>query len=413
MEQYRKQRLNLIIKIILYIAIFYNSGSFISTCDTTIGVLLMLLALFLLIGIYKVINRKFFYIIFILIIMFFFNIIFTNSYIYLNRYIRLLLIISLAIAYSTKISFKQFVLDYNYIIANITLITIIVYVIINIFGKVNWLHFLPISTNVNNVSAYNGGLFIVYTYSYRRLSAFFWEPAVYSTYALLALLYELYFFKRPRVKNLIIFILGILISQSTGGIILLAYVLSFYFIIKGKKIITKIFWIIILCIGVGIVYINYYTVLDYLIEKFPIIFSKLDVNLQKDTLVDRSSSALLNLTIFYDNIFFGVGLSNVEILYKKLGGGAETSTNTYFIAAFGLWGIFYSLFYMGSILQQKKLNFLTKIFFIFLITLILEKEPYGFQVIIYIMFMYFFRENLELNSIEQKNIKRRKNVTFL
>lgn len=406
MKQSKTKRLNIVIEIIVYIAIFYNSGSFISTCNTKIGFLLMLIAIYLLAITYKTINKKLLHMVCIVASIFLINIIFTTNVSYLGSYIRLLVIIILATMYVSCIKFDKFILHYNAIITFTTIIMIIVYFIITILKQVNWIYFLPISTNINNVSAYNAGLFIIYTYSHKRLSAFFWEPAVYSTYTLLALVYELYFFRQPRLKNLIIYILGILISQSTGGIILLTYVLSFYFILKSKKVITKLFLIIGLCVVVGILYVNYHTILEFLIKLFPTIFSKLDVRLGKDTLIDRSSSALINMTIFFKNIFCGVGLSNVEILYKQLGGGAETSTNTYFIAAFGLLGILYPLFYIGSILRQKKLNFSSKIFFIILITTILEKEPYGFQVIIYIVFMYFFVNYLNLNSINIKNKKK-------
>ena len=97
---------------------------------------------------------------------------------------------------------------------------------------------LPIVQNVNGAEFLNGFLFFIRVHGAElstRSMSIFWEPGLYSSFLIFALIFELCFKKtKTNFVNIAVFISGILIAQSTAGYLLLVIIIGIYFFSKVK-----------------------------------------------------------------------------------------------------------------------------------------------------------------------------------
>ena len=114
----------------------------------------------------------------------------------------------------------------------------------------------------------------------------------------------------------ILFIVGILLSFSTTGY----FCLSVYFIYSliNKQTNKKRAYILsFLILMMGSIFVLFWNnILEILVSILPTVFGKLTYD--NASLLTRTSGPLLDLTIMKNNIIFGVGMSNYNILWTDI-----------------------------------------------------------------------------------------------
>ncbi|KAB4243121.1 O-antigen ligase family protein [Bacteroides uniformis] len=148
---------------------------------------------------------------------------------------------------------------------------------------------------------------------------------------------ELFFFKKRDIRNIIVFVIALLLTKSTAGYIITFLLLGFKYLFYSKLKYLPFFFVIILC---------------FVIFLFPHIeeevFSKLDEdNYNYLSTLSRISSVVLPIQMWLDNPFYGIGLGHFSSLYsiyamKEFGmdfRSDSSSTNTILntITIYGWW----------------------------------------------------------------------------
>ena len=119
----------------------------------------------------------------------------------------------------------------------------------------------------------------------------------------------------------------------------------------------------------------------------------------------RLGSMTANMELFQKNPVFGLGLAGANIEYTnqllRLGVHGQTSTSLYYMAAFGVGGIVYTLVYVLSItglVKRKKLTTASAWILIISILYVINKEPHTLFVFTYCFWFYLIdtKKNLRL-----------------
>ncbi|MFC2152000.1 O-antigen ligase family protein [Bacteroidota bacterium] len=273
----------------------------------------------------------------------------------------------------------------------IVFISLIAYILIN-FVKIPIN--LPTFVNVNGVEYYNGLIF----FAIKRFAAYptpqmhrnigcFWEPGLFATLNTIALIFEVLYKNKISFYNVIIMFLAMITTKSTFGYIMIAFVIVVYLSRNINSSKGSIGFIILL-ISVILLLINLNNILEILYSKWPIVFSKIA---DKTSSSVRLEAPITNLKVFLKNPLFGAGFGKADNLFYSFNKIAQTSTSTYFLAAFGLFGISHSLFFIYGIMMQKKLNILNRLTLLMIFFIILNKEPHIFNTAIFIIMFYFLK----------------------
>ncbi|MCS5422124.1 MULTISPECIES: O-antigen ligase family protein [Psychrilyobacter] len=370
--------------LLIIVTLIYNSGYLLITTSKSIGTILMiptsiiLGCMLLKKGFKKKLTIKhiaFFYFIIIYVMTFTINAEF-SSY---KLYITYLLYIVIAFFLSQVISFSNFINYYLKSVKVITLISLIMFFLINVLGiSLNF----PLIENVNGRIFYNAWIYFYPLYTgYARNQALFWEPGLFSSILIFAIIFELKF-KRVKTSliNIAIFILGLISAHSTAGIILLIPIFVLFLdrkYKKGRNIKSIALGILVIIIFL-FCYINYENIILMLISQNEEVFGKLLNDGSRKT--SRIGAPLINLIIFSKHPIFGVGFGEATIQFIKLAPNylvdSQTSTSTFMMAALGIPGFLYTMFWIYGVLILKKTNFLSKITLILIIICILNKEPH-------------------------------------
>lgn len=103
----------------------------------------------------------------------------------------------------------------------------------------------------------------------------------------------------------------------------------------------------------------------------------------------RIQAIKYNLEVFSTSPVFGVGIQEAINKIKYV---ADTSTSTYLLSIFGIFGGMYTLYWIIGILNIKNKNFIVRIFLLLIVLLILNKEPHQ-NILLTWCFMFFGLKN--------------------
>ena len=296
--------------------------------------------------------------------------------------------ISLAYLITQRISFEDYAKRFGSLMTVLTIAAIIVYVLAQIGIQIpsySYTNLIGIKnhtiwiTSWTDISAGHGNI---------RLSGPFWEPGLYASMAIYGLLCEGCFSKRkPRKYVIVTLFIGILLSQSTAGYILAFLVITMIWLLRMKyKRATNI----IILIAFLILYIFSDRIIERLYALNPDIFGKLvEQNVSANT---RVFSTVACLRIFAQEPLTGLGMSyaiDQYNLYKPiLGIDALTSTSGFMLAAFGIWGISYTLFLCRGVFRQRRFPLSIRILLFLVLISIVNKEPHTSIIFTYILMFY-------------------------
>ncbi len=332
--------------------------------------------------------------------------VFTREFAYYLSYIRILLLITFAFFVSQLIRFNDFIAFFSNSMLIISIVSLLFFTLTNLFGN-KW--FLNQFENVNGVLFNNYfNIYFTYNYSWKRNMAIFWEPGVYGSFLILAILSEL-IFKKTNYLKISVFIFSLVLTFSTAAYII-ACLLVFIFIsekFNNRKGNILLYSLIILSL-ISLVF--YKEVFTFLSKFFPF-FNKLIT--QNISLTTRLNSPLVNFTIFQNNILYGAGIHGAEVKYLEYISllpeliDSQTSTTGMYIAKFGVLGVLFSFLTLLSPILVKNRRLITRFFVIMMFFLIINKEPHMGMTLVLIFSFYFIRdiEKKPLNELEtEKNI---------
>ena len=305
--------------------------------------------------------------------------------------IKFLLVISFSYLFCLSIPFYLFSKYYIRTLKVISIISLLGYYILN-FTSLN----LPFATfkNINDVEYYNGIFFFAiksFAGGYDNIGidrniGTFWEPGLFATFILIAIILELWNKNKTSKLTILIFLITLYTTKSTYGYLMLVPI-SFELL---TKVLNKRFsFSLTIFLITIVVFLNYKLndFISWLVQINPRLFSKLID--ESNSFNARIESPLTNLRIFENNYLFGAGLGNTENLFSNMTIGAQTSTSTYFLAAFGFLGIAYTLLFIYGILSYKEVNLSSRLVFLIIILTQINKEPHIYFTTTFIFMFYF------------------------
>jgi len=384
-----------IVEILIIIAILYNSGSVLTTIDNRIGFVLMLFTMMIMFLSKPMIKLRIklnflntYFAVSLLVVLI--SMLINGNFSYIENNIRYSIILIYSFYFVKNVSFNTFVDNYTKVMSFLVTVSVIPFYLINLL-KVDLLRYLPIIENINGVRYYNGFLFYFYTYSHKRNMGIFWEPAIFSSFIIVAMLYEICY-KKPSIPRLGILLIGLISTGSTGGFLLFPFIIMIY-LFKNSNVFSGLFIQLSLVI-VGIwtfLYID--LILNFLNKVNPLVFGKF-FRENSASVFERSSSPLVNLDLFLQNPIFGNGLGRADDMYSNFM-ISQTSTSTYYLAAFGLFGVMYTMSILYGSLKQKRFNLIIRALVFIIFILIVNKEPHARILLTHIMVFYLIKSEKE------------------
>lgn len=253
-----------------------------------------------------------------------------------------------------------------------TIISLIGYYLVNYTTlTTSW----PEIININNVVYKCIGIFTYIKVIPERNCAIFWEPGLFATYLIWALLADILILnssKKEHILRFILFSLGIFSAHSTAGYALFLMVVILLLVYSQntkQKIFMIVFSSIILIIAILCI-LNF----DIILEIFDLNNDPFWSKLTSDKFFSetRFLSLAYNIEFFLENFLVGQGIENAYLSAKYV---CDTSTSTFMLNAFGWMGSFYTIFWIYGIFRQK-INLYSKIVVCFIVLSILNKEPH-------------------------------------
>lgn len=337
--------------------------------------------------------------------------------------IRFALILANSYLFTLCVDFKSISYYFRKIMFGLSVVSLAGFVVAFV-AKFPFYNFLPTAININGVRYFNGIILFfggnAPTVLVRNFGIF-WEPGIYGSFLLIAMFLQVIADKnRVNWVRQIVFFLTLLTTFSTASLILSPFVFLAYWLRNRKKLFGQTSIVVTVTMLVIVILTNLDTIKPYLAETFPSIFGKLvNATGSGDT---RLYSPLANWDLLKDNRFIGLGFNKADVLYitaitKYVSYGAQTSTSFYLMTVLGPLGIIYTLALIYGIFKQKSLSFYTRLCFIIMMLVIINKEPHTNFIFTYMILFYslvpnsFAYERSEFEVIqEQKSEKERTKI---
>lgn len=298
----------------------------------------------------------FFIILLSIIITFLLNFDFRGGYAYQ------LFVVVLAFFIVKKIEYDDFIKIYNKILFFLCNASLLVFIVANTYS--DFLKYFPVYENIRGVEFANLYIasVIIKSVGVIRNTGIFREPGVYMIYILLGIIFELFYFERPRIIFCIVFFTTLMTTYSTAGVVAFIVVITGY-IISSK---SSTSWFKLIIFIISSLLITYLLVNE---SSVSMLFSKIDQDsLSYNSTLARIASIFVNLHIFMDNLLFGSGLTNYVTLYESTSNTlygiplrADGQSANSFMSLFATYGIIYGSIVMFSFYKlAKKISKKTK-----------------------------------------------------
>lgn len=378
---------------LLFVIIILNSGYTITylTGDTFIKTLISVISFLILLIIYiftvdfselkqKITSRQI-PVSFILVILFGISALITmfvsNEANNIVPYITFGIMILSSYLFARIFSFKTFIHYYQ----NIIFIIAILAIMLDLFTLISGVSYSPLNQFVSQKGAtYENFFFINFQeHSTRRIQGPFWEPGLFASFLLLGLVFEFLFFKKIRIPYVVVYLLAILLTFSTFGYLMLIFIIIVFIYKKVNNF--RIFSISLIALSIIIIlfFVLAQKIIPLLADAFPLVFTKMLDPRGNIVLLDASrlNCPICNIQIWLRNPIFGNGIANANTIYHELFPNfAQTSTNTFLLAQFGIPGLLFTIFFIVGILKIKGIDMVERVMLCLMYIVILNKEPH-------------------------------------
>ena len=317
----------------------------------------------------------------------------------ITTYFLLAGLIFIAYGISRSYDFNGFVNLFLNLMTIIALLGLVGYILVN---YTHVLDNLPLKANSNDVEYACGYIFFYIPIIKERNCGVFWEPGLFATFLILAIVFEAAFKnKKTSWLRIILFSITTLTTQSSAGYILL--LLSFFFALAFKfnrtpNGVGKLF----VSLGIfGVLFVMIF--LNFIIKNTSLAENEYFSKLLFENFLEASRVKAIfhNFEVFLKNPVFGAGF---QTALDSTAYVSDTSTTTYILSVFGFLGIFHLFMIILGIVRIKNMNVIAKVTLFLIIFLTINKEPHLFNLFTWIILFYFVsgvncqKENLPLNN---------------
>ncbi|MHB1017746.1 MAG: hypothetical protein ACYC2X_07680 [Coriobacteriia bacterium] len=226
-----------------------------------------------------------------------------------------------------------------------------------------------------------------------RNQGLFWEPGLFASFLILALVLEIHYRSVPRLLKIVVLVAGVLSTSSTSGILMLPLVAVLMVDRWVDRPAARVAW------GLGLFGLFFLfwvfgaELMGWLQAVNPTVFGK--ILAEELTTSTRFNAPLLNLRIFSEHPFLGAGFhganrefTNLKVWYSA---DSQTSTVTYFLAAWGIGGVAYTVWWLRSIVGMRTGTLPGKLTVGLTMMALLNAEPHGALMATWVLFFAFTR----------------------
>ncbi|WP_047150837.1 hypothetical protein [Aneurinibacillus tyrosinisolvens] len=303
------------------------------------------------------------------------------------NYLSFIFKIIIAFGIVTVYKFEDFIKVYLKVMVLVSVFSLIGYFMIN---SGNMLIDFPIVENVNSVLYGVGYLFFYIPWTPERNCGIFWEPGLFATFLIVAMIFELIYNKnKPSILRLILFIICIATTNSSAGYGLLLFVFCLIVINKASSIRNKYLRTALLLptLFLSIIAITNYSIIFEILglTDNPIVAKIIGEQLKEQS---RVLAINHNFSMFLTNPIFGVGITEA---FRNVKYVADTSTSTFLLSVFGIFGIQYTFYWIVGIIKSKNNNWLVNTMVVIVFLLIINKEPHSNILTSWCIMFYFVK----------------------
>lgn len=240
-----------------------------------------------------------------------------------------------------------------------------------------------------------------------RIQSIFWEPGLFTSFCLLALMFDIIINDKINWRHFLVFTVSTLLSFSTFGYIVYIIIIIILLnkVIKNRTVCYTLIISIFIVLLIALLFFD--KILLFLASFIPNVFDKFLTGSDGSvSLTTRIYSFAINLQIYLKSPIFGVGLGNSDVLYVNLMTqnytglvDAQTSTTTQLLAQFGILGILFTIIPLISVVFSKKIKgVLNKALVCIMLFIIYNKEPHSLILFDWIFIFSIFRDSFNKNE---------------
>lgn len=260
-----------------------------------------------------------------------------------------------------------------------------------------WENLMPRFVNANG-AVYRGiGVFFTIEMITERNCGMFWEPGLFATFLIYAIVFEILFKTQPySKKRLVLYSVALLTTTSSAGYVLLAFCgilwLSSEFH-KKNNYRAKVYLLFGLAGMFFLLLLSNVIIANTSLKNNEYINKLLLENIFESS---RVMAIGHNIRIFFEHPLLGAGfetaLENTQFV-------SDTSTSTYVMSVFGILGVLYTVWWAIAIFRIKGTSLLTRGILFVIVMCIVNKEPHLFNLFSWIVLFYLLRRQQEPQAL--------------
>lgn len=309
-----------------------------------------------------------------------------NHFSGLSSYLNALLTISVAAMIVLRVGSKVVIEYFIKTIYFLSVVSLLAYVVFYVFGiSVP----LPQMHSLSGWTTYlNGYLFCIdLSLNAGRNCGVFWEPSIFAGYINLAMLLIIIFSLKVPRRYCVVFAIAMITTMSTGGWICFLLVLAVAVYKRSQSIMASLS----LAVVAAITWLNIDSLSQVLLALNYDVFYKIFGGADSATTLTRLECPVINLMIWMESPVFGSGFLGADTLYlayretSRISNLAQTSTTTYYLAALGVPGILFTVFWVHAIMRQKSISLISKFLSIAVVSFFLNEVPCTFFMALYVV----------------------------
>ena len=270
----------------------------------------------------------------------------------------------------------------------------------------------PIKVSINGWK-YRFGLLYSYNMAIpKRCSGFFWEPGLLASFAAFAIILDLLYRKdKFRIYRIILCFVVILVSTSSAGYVLFGLCVVIIICSLDKKesilaidnFISKLVSFCVFAFSI-IVVLNIDAIIRSLVKIFN---SEYLMKLSSDKVMNTARVLAIwhNIDLFCSSPLVGVGKSVAD---NKMMYVADSSTSTYLLSIFGIFGVLYTVRIVSAALKIKG-NLYLRIAILILLLVIVNKEPHTRFIFTWCLILYMNSVSNDYYVLEENALTVEKN----
>lgn len=276
----------------------------------------------------------------------------------------------------------------------------------------------PSFTNYNNVEYVHNFLYSGIHYDYigisNRLNGVFWEPGLYATFLILAILFCEFENKKKYILTLLLFFVTLVLTRSGAALLILPIILIIKLttLYKRRTILSDV----LIISGIAVFFVLAITVsgnVEQFLDQY--LFNKLSFHSDSSTSA-RANAFDIDLKVFWKHFPFGTGLFNYTAENTAMAGDgvvSYTSTLTGTLAQYGIFAFpILGVWLKGIFTAGRKKGLFSIIGYAAIILIILSKEPHTYILATHVILMYFAFDG-DKNESTKTYSRQRKQINSL